>query len=107
MTISLSLLFEAINQVKDEHELRSQLVPKIGEYFAAKRSGIFFFDQLPLAGLKPAGNVIKLFILMAGESMSATLEPQKHELGKHNMPLLTPTSMPPYRLTLSRSARSV
>ncbi len=60
MTISLSLLFEAINQVKDEHELRSQLVAKIGEYFAAKRSRIFFFDQLPLAGLKPAGNVIKL-----------------------------------------------
>ncbi len=46
MTISLQLLFEAVNQVKDEHDLRSQLVPKIGEYFAAKRSGIFFFEQL-------------------------------------------------------------
>ncbi|MBD1896536.1 LuxR C-terminal-related transcriptional regulator [Coleofasciculus sp. FACHB-129] len=44
--ISLQLLFEAISQVKDEQDLRSQLVPKIGEYFAAKRSGIFFFDQL-------------------------------------------------------------
>ncbi len=49
MTLSLQLLFEGINQVKHERELRSQLVPKIGEYFAAKRSGIFFFDQLPLA----------------------------------------------------------
>lgn len=49
MTLSLQLLFEAINQVKDERELRSQIVPKIGEYFAAKRSGIFFFDQLSLA----------------------------------------------------------
>ena len=46
MTISLQLLFEEINQVKDEHDLRSQLVPKIGEYFAVKRSGIFFFEQL-------------------------------------------------------------
>ncbi|MBD2537389.1 LuxR C-terminal-related transcriptional regulator [Coleofasciculus sp. FACHB-SPT36] len=44
--ISLQLLFEAISQVKEEQDLRSQLVPKIGEYFAAKRSGIFFFDQL-------------------------------------------------------------
>ena len=44
--ISLQLLFAAISQVKDEQDLRSQLVPKIGEYFAVKRSGIFFFDQL-------------------------------------------------------------
>jgi DNA-binding CsgD family transcriptional regulator len=49
MTSSLQLLFEAIHQVKDESDLRSQVVPKIGEYFAAKRWGIFFFDQLPLA----------------------------------------------------------
>lgn len=49
MTISLQLLFEEINQVKDEADLRTQLVPKIGEYFASKRSGIFFFDQLCLA----------------------------------------------------------
>ncbi len=42
----LQLLFKEINQVKDEANLRSQVVPKIGEYFAAKRSGIFFFDQL-------------------------------------------------------------
>lgn len=46
MTISLQLLFKEINQVKDKHDLRSQLVPKIGEYFAAKRAGIFFFEQL-------------------------------------------------------------
>jgi hypothetical protein len=40
---------EAINQSRSEHDMRSQIVPKIGEYFAAKRRGIFFFDQLPLA----------------------------------------------------------
>ena len=49
MTSPLKLLFEAIDQASSEHEVRSQVVPKIGEYFAAKRSGIFFFDQLPLA----------------------------------------------------------
>jgi DNA-binding CsgD family transcriptional regulator len=46
--MSVQLLFEAINQLKDEGEMRSHLGPKIGAYFAAKRSGIFFFDQLPL-----------------------------------------------------------
>ena len=48
MTSSLQPLFEVISQVKDEQDLRSCIVPKIGEYFAAKRWGIFFFDQLPL-----------------------------------------------------------
>lgn len=46
MTLSLKPLFEDIHQAKDEDDLRSHLAPKIGEYFAAKRSGIFFFDQL-------------------------------------------------------------
>jgi hypothetical protein len=46
MTISLQFLFEEIQQVKDEGDLRSHLAPKLGEYFSATRSGIFFFDQL-------------------------------------------------------------
>jgi DNA-binding CsgD family transcriptional regulator len=46
MMISLRLLFEEINQIEDEQDLRMQIVPKIGEYFATKRSGIFFFDQI-------------------------------------------------------------
>jgi hypothetical protein len=46
MTMSLQHLFEAINQVKDEPDLRSHLAPKLSEDFATKRSGIFFFDQL-------------------------------------------------------------
>ncbi len=49
MTSPLKLLFEAINQTDSEHDMRSHIVPKIGEYFSAKRWGIFFFDQLPLA----------------------------------------------------------
>jgi DNA-binding CsgD family transcriptional regulator len=47
MTSSLQVLFAAINRVEDERDLRSQIVPQIGEYFAAKRAGIFFFDRLP------------------------------------------------------------
>ncbi|MEM9216861.1 MAG: helix-turn-helix transcriptional regulator [Cyanobacteria bacterium P01_F01_bin.150] len=46
MTISLKLLFEEIHQLKNEDELRSHLAPTLGEYFAAKRSGIFFWDQI-------------------------------------------------------------
>ncbi len=52
MTTSLQLLFEKINQVKDEQDLRSHVVPTIGDYFRAKRSGIFFFDQLFLTNNK-------------------------------------------------------
>ncbi|MCC5639225.1 LuxR C-terminal-related transcriptional regulator [Nostoc sp. CHAB 5844] len=44
--MTLQHLFEAIDLVNDESDLRSHFVPKLGEYFAAKRSGIFFFDQL-------------------------------------------------------------
>jgi DNA-binding CsgD family transcriptional regulator len=49
MMSSLQLLFKVIDQLQDESEVRSYLAPQIGEYFAAKRSGVFFFDQLPLA----------------------------------------------------------
>jgi DNA-binding CsgD family transcriptional regulator len=46
MTRTLHLLFDAINQVNEAQELRSNLAPQIGSYFAAQRSGIFFFDQI-------------------------------------------------------------
>jgi len=46
MSIPLKLLFEEIHQAENESSLRSHLAPKLGEYFAAKRSGIFFFDQI-------------------------------------------------------------
>jgi DNA-binding CsgD family transcriptional regulator len=44
MTSSLHL-FAVIDQVKDEGDLRSNVVPRLGEHFAAQRSAIFFFDQ--------------------------------------------------------------
>jgi DNA-binding CsgD family transcriptional regulator len=43
---SLQPLFTAIDSVKDEGDLRSNIVPKVGEHFEAKRSGIFFFDRI-------------------------------------------------------------
>jgi DNA-binding CsgD family transcriptional regulator len=46
MSIPLQLLFEKINQTKNEQNLRTHLPPQIGEYFGAKRSGIFFFAQI-------------------------------------------------------------
>lgn len=46
MTIALQLLFDEIHQAKNEDDLRSRLAPKLGEYFAAKRSAVFFFHQL-------------------------------------------------------------
>ncbi|WP_424096869.1 hypothetical protein [Moorena producens] len=52
MTSSLQFLLEAIHQVKDEADLRSRIVPKIGEHFVAKRWGVFFFDQLPRVSQK-------------------------------------------------------
>jgi DNA-binding CsgD family transcriptional regulator len=52
MRNSLQLLFAAINQAQDEQELRSRVVPKFTEYFATKKSGVFFFDQLPFMDRK-------------------------------------------------------
>jgi hypothetical protein len=46
MVGSLKPLFTAIDRVKDERDLRSDVIPKVREHFAATRSGIFFFDQL-------------------------------------------------------------
>jgi hypothetical protein len=49
VTNYLQLLFREIAQLQTEEELHLRLLPQIGEYFIAKRSGLFFFDRLPLA----------------------------------------------------------
>jgi DNA-binding CsgD family transcriptional regulator len=46
MIASLQPLFAAIDRVNNELDLRSDVIPKVGEHFAANRSGFFFFDQL-------------------------------------------------------------
>ena len=43
----LKELFEAIARVRDEAELKQQIVTKLGEYFAAKRQGLMFLKELP------------------------------------------------------------
>jgi DNA-binding CsgD family transcriptional regulator len=56
MVASLQPLFAAIDSLSERHchraeserDLKTDVIPKVGEYFAAKRSGIFFFDQIPL-----------------------------------------------------------
>ncbi len=60
--MSLQRLFEAINQVKDESDLRSHFAPKLSEYFAAKRSGIFFFQQL--LGDRKLQNILNVALLI-------------------------------------------
>jgi DNA-binding CsgD family transcriptional regulator len=45
MVASLKPLFAAIDSVKDERNLKTDVTSKLGEHFAASRSGIFFFDQ--------------------------------------------------------------
>jgi DNA-binding CsgD family transcriptional regulator len=45
MLSSLQPLFAAIDSVNDERDLKTDVTSKLGEHFAANRSGIFFFDQ--------------------------------------------------------------
>ena len=42
----LENLFQVIDRAVEEDELRSQVAPKVGEYFQSTRSGIFFFDRI-------------------------------------------------------------
>ena len=44
---SLQSLFQEINQARDEQDLRSRVIISLGKHFAAKRCGLFFFDQFP------------------------------------------------------------
>jgi DNA-binding CsgD family transcriptional regulator len=48
MVNSLELLFETICHTASKADLRSQIAPQIGAYFAATRWAIFFFDQMSL-----------------------------------------------------------
>jgi DNA-binding CsgD family transcriptional regulator len=48
MTNSLQCLFREIAQSRDEQDLRSHVMKSMGDYFAAHRWGIFFFDRLYL-----------------------------------------------------------
>ncbi|MBE9049805.1 LuxR family transcriptional regulator [Nostocales cyanobacterium LEGE 11386] len=45
---NLQSLFPRITHAQNEQELRSLILVEVSEYFAAKRSGLFFVEQLPL-----------------------------------------------------------
>ena len=47
MKTPLQNLFQAIAQAQNEVELKQPIMTKVGEYFAAKRRGVFFMDRLP------------------------------------------------------------
>lgn len=79
MNSPLKLLFEAINQVESEQDLRSHIVSQIGEHFAAKRRGIFFFDQLPLADHK-LQNILNI-------ALSIEHNPVARYLAEHHAPV--------------------
>ncbi|MGI0490769.1 LuxR C-terminal-related transcriptional regulator [Alkalinema pantanalense CENA528] len=48
MPCSLASLLTTIHQSQSKAQLRSQVVPQIGDYFSATRRAIFFFDELTL-----------------------------------------------------------
>lgn len=52
MAESLQSLFEAIGQVRDEESLRSRIMVRVGNYFAAKRWSLFLYKDLPLAQIQ-------------------------------------------------------
>jgi DNA-binding CsgD family transcriptional regulator len=79
MTSFLPLLFKEIDLVKNEPDLRSQVVPKIGAHFAVKRAGIFFFDEL--SELNP--NLQKLLKV----ALSIDLNPIARYLVEHHAPV--------------------
>jgi DNA-binding CsgD family transcriptional regulator len=79
MTSFLPLLFKEIDLVKNEAELRSQVVPKIGQHFATNRVGIFFFDEL--SSLNP--NLQKIFKV----ALSIDRNPVARYLVEHHAPV--------------------
>ncbi|MEM7714195.1 MAG: LuxR C-terminal-related transcriptional regulator [Cyanobacteria bacterium P01_A01_bin.68] len=47
MPNSLQLIFEEIAETRNEQQLRERVMVQLGNYFEAKRQGLFFFDSLP------------------------------------------------------------
>jgi DNA-binding CsgD family transcriptional regulator len=79
MNSSLHSLFAEIDRIKDERDLRSHVIPIIGEYFATTRSGIFFFDQIPLLDLN-------LQRILTG-ALSVDRNPVARYLAEHHAPV--------------------
>ena len=67
----LKPLLQTIAQSADEEQLQSQTVPQIGQYFAASRVGVFFFDRL----LYPDSNLSPLLKNAMKTALSTELNP--------------------------------
>ncbi|MBD2488734.1 LuxR C-terminal-related transcriptional regulator [Aulosira sp. FACHB-615] len=67
--VALQDIFRAIAQAEDEQTLRSHISTDISQYFAATRSGLFFFDQTHLIdkailiALSPQYNPVARYLL--------------------------------------------
>ncbi|OCQ90567.1 helix-turn-helix transcriptional regulator [Nostoc sp. MBR 210] len=67
--VALQDIFQAIAQAEDEQTLRSHISTDISQYFAATRSGLFFFDQTHLIdkailiALSPQYNPVARYLL--------------------------------------------
>jgi hypothetical protein len=87
MVASLQPLFTAIDSVKDERDLKTDVTSKLGEHFAATRSGIFFFDQI--SQLAPSiQKILKVALsIRQGEATPTTVTP---------LPVISPSVTHPY-----------
>ncbi|NJR68452.1 MAG: helix-turn-helix transcriptional regulator [Synechococcales cyanobacterium CRU_2_2] len=79
MSRSLQPLFAEIARVKTEQDLRSHVIPTIGEYFTTTRSGIFFFDQMLLLD-RNLQKVLKV-------ALSIERNPVARYLAEHHAPV--------------------
>lgn len=87
MANSLQFLFQAIAQARDEYELRSHVMVRVGEYFVAKRWGLFFFDRLPPVEVNLQG-ILKL-------AVSVKHNPVLRYLVEHHAPVHEELLLPP------------
>ncbi|WP_309729118.1 helix-turn-helix transcriptional regulator [Chamaesiphon sp. OTE_75_metabat_556] len=79
MTSFLPVLFQEIDLVKTEADLRSQIVPQIREHFVTTKAGIFFFDKL--STLNPSlQNILKI-------ALSIDRNPLARYLVEHHAPV--------------------
>ena len=78
---SLKRILNAISQMADEEQLRTQVVPMVREHFAAAKAGIFFFDRsLSESRLSP------LLKKAAASALSIELNPIARYLSERHAP---------------------
>lgn len=79
----LKPLLQAVAQSVEEDQLQSQTVPQIGQYFAASRVGIFFFDRL----LSPDSDLSPFFKNVIKTALSTDLNPIARYIVERHAPV--------------------